>query len=130
VAAGDLRQDGEVGRYSYVAILAFVMVGCLWLEVALRTRVFRRWRRLLLSILPAVVVFFVWDVYAVASGHWWFDVDKILGVYLPGNVPLDEVLFFIAIPIASVLTIEAVRSVKPHWRVGDEPAASEQEDAR
>lgn len=119
-----------MGRYSYVAILAFVMVGCLWLEVALRTRVFRRWRRLLLSILPAVVVFFVWDVYAVASGHWWFDVDKILGVYLPGNVPLDEVLFFIAIPIASVLTIEAVRSVKPHWRVGDEPAASEQEDAR
>lgn len=137
-----------MGRYSYVAILAFVMAGCLWLEVALRTRVFRRWLRLLLSILPAVVVFFVWDVYAVAAGHWWFDVDRILGIYLPGNVPFDEVLFFIAIPIASVLTIEAVRSVKPHWivgdepshepvgdepsrePVGDEPSASEQEDAR
>ena len=56
MGTGDLRQDGGVGRYSYVAILAFVMAGCLWLEVALRTRVFRRWRRLLLSILPAVVV--------------------------------------------------------------------------
>jgi lycopene cyclase domain-containing protein len=109
-----------VGRYSYVAILAFVMVGCLWLEVALRTRVFRRGLRLLLSVLPAVVIFFAWDVYAVAAGHWWFAPDLILGVYLPGNVPLDEVLFFIAIPIASILTLEAVRSVKDHWRVGDE----------
>jgi lycopene cyclase domain-containing protein len=109
-----------VGRYSYVAILAFVMAGCLWLEVALRTRVFRRWRRLVLSILPAVVVFFAWDVYAVARGHWRFDTDRILGIYLPGSVPFDEVLFFVAIPIAAILTLEAVRSVKPHWPVGDE----------
>jgi len=108
-----------VARLSYVAILAFVMAGCLWLEVALRTRVLRRWRRLALSILPAVVVFFLWDVYAVAQGHWWFDTERILGVYLPGSVPLDEILFFIAIPIASILTFEAVRSVKPHWPVGD-----------
>jgi lycopene cyclase domain-containing protein len=108
-----------MGRYSYVAILAFVMVGCLWLEVALRTRVFRRWRRLVLAILPAVVLFFIWDVYAVAAGHWWFDEDLILGIRLPGDVPLDEVLFFIAIPIASILTIEAVRAVKDHWPVGD-----------
>lgn len=111
-----------MGRYSYVAILAFVMVGCLWLEVALRTRVFRRWRRLVLAILPAVVAFFAWDVYAVAQGHWWFDPERILGVTLPGDVPFDEVLFFIAIPIASILTIEAVRSVKPRWIVGDEPS--------
>lgn len=113
-----------MGRFSYVAILAFVMVGCLWLEVALRTRVFRRWRRLVLSILPAVVLFFIWDVYAVASGHWWFDEDLILGIHLPGNVPVDEVLFFVAIPIASILTIEAVRAVKDHWVVGDEAPSS------
>lgn len=109
-----------MGRYSYVAILAFVLVGCLWLEIALRTRVLRRWRRLLLTIVPVVVVFFAWDAYAVAQGHWHFDLDRILGVYLPGSVPLDEILFFVAIPLASVLTLEAVRSVKDHWRVGDE----------
>lgn len=114
------RHNDGMGRYSYVAILAFVMVGCLWLEVVLRTRVLRRWRRLALAILPAVVLFFAWDVYAVAAGHWWFDSGRILGVILPGDVPLDEVLFFIAIPIASILTLEAVRSVKPHWEIGDE----------
>ena len=75
------------GQYSYVAILAFVMVGCLWLEIALRTRVFRRWRRMLLSIAPALVLFVIWDVYAIAQGHWWFDPDLILGIHLPGDLP-------------------------------------------
>ena len=108
------------GQYSYVAILAFVMVGCLWLDIALRTRVLRRWRRMLLSIAPALVLFVIWDVYAIAQGHWWFDPDLILGIHLPGDLPLDEVLFFLAIPVASLLTLEAVRSVKSHWIVGDE----------
>lgn len=66
-------------RWAYVAVLGFVLVGCLWLEVALRTRVLARPRRLLLTIAPVVVVFFVWDVYAVSQGHWWFDTDRILG---------------------------------------------------
>ena len=82
----------------------------------------------MLSILPAVVIFFAWDVYAVAQGHWWFDADRILGIHLPGSVPLDEVLFFVAIPIAAILTLEAVRSVKPHWVVGDEASAEAHDD--
>lgn len=108
-----------MGQYSYVAILGFVLLGCLWLEVALRTRVLRRFGRLALTWIPVALLFVVWDVYAIAQGHWWFDTDRILGLYLPGDVPVDELLFFLAIPLASVLTLEAVRSVKPHWKVDD-----------
>ena len=104
---------------SYVGVLVFVLAGSAWLEITCRTRVFIRTKRLALSILPAVVLFFIWDVYAIANGHWWFDTDRILGWYLPGEVPVDEVLFFIVIPIAAILTLEAVRSVKG-WNVGDE----------
>ena len=117
-----------MARLSYVAILAFVLVGCLWLEVALRTRVLRRWRRLLLSVLPVDLVFFAWEAYAIAQAHWHFDLERILGVYLPGSVPLDEILFFIAIPLAAILTLEAVRSVNPQWSVGDEAARSGEDD--
>jgi hypothetical protein len=45
---------------------------------------------------------------------------KILGIFGPFNIPLEEFLFFIIIPIAGIMTIEAVRSVKKHWIVGDE----------
>ena len=48
-----------------------------------------------------------------------FDPDRILGVSLPGGVPLDEILFFMVIPLAAILTLEAVRSVRA-WKAGDE----------
>jgi lycopene cyclase domain-containing protein len=110
---------------SYVGVLVFVLVASLWLEVVLRTRVLARWRRLLLVLAVVVWPFLLWDAYAIAQGHWWFDTARILGIYLPGEVPIDELLFFLVIPLASVLTVEAVRSVKG-WTVGDEaPVADE-----
>ncbi len=113
----------EFGSYSYVAVLVFVILGSIWLEVVLRTRVLVRPRRLFLTIFPVVLPFLVWDAYAISQGHWWFDETRILGVYLPFEIPLDELLFFMIIPLASVLTLEAVRSVKG-WRVGDEQPAT------
>jgi lycopene cyclase domain-containing protein len=118
-----------VSHLSYVAVLVFVVVGSGWLEVVLRTRVYARWRRLLLSLLPVIVVFVVWDLYAIASGHWDFDPDRTTGIVFPGGLPLDEVLFFVVVPIAGVLTLEAVRSVK-RWEVGDEPEGAVRDGVR
>jgi lycopene cyclase domain-containing protein len=112
-----------MSRFAYLGVLAFVLLGTAWLEVVLRTRVYARWRRLVLALAPVVVLFCLWDLYAIASGHWTFDPERITGVLLPGGLPLDEVLFFVVVPIASVLTLEAVRSVK-RWEVGDEPAGA------
>lgn len=109
-----------MSRFAYLGVLLFVVVGTAWLEVLLRARVYRRWRRLLLTLLPVVAVFVVWDLYAIASGHWTFDPAQTTGILLPGDLPLDELLFFVVIPIAALLTLEAVRSVK-RWEVGDEP---------
>jgi hypothetical protein len=41
-------------------------------------------------------------------------------VLLPGGVPLVELLFFVVVPGAAIMTLEAVRVVR-RWRVGDEP---------
>jgi len=99
-----------VSHLAYIAVLALCLLGTGWLELAMRTRVYRRWVRLVFSVLPTVVVFTLWDVYAINQGHWSFDANLTTGIILPGQVPLDEVLFFIAIPICAILTLEAVRS--------------------
>jgi lycopene cyclase domain-containing protein len=108
-----------VRHLSYLGVLLFILVGTGWLEVVLRTRVYRRWKRLLLSVAPVVAVFVVWDLYAIARGHWTFDVGRTTGLLLPGDLPLDELAFFVVVPVAAILTLEAVRSVKG-WPVGDE----------
>jgi lycopene cyclase domain-containing protein len=114
-----------MGQWSYLAVMAFIALGAGWLEVGLRTRVLRRWRRLLLSVLPVAVVFALWDIHAIGSGHWWFDEDLITGIRLPGELPVDEVVFFLLVPIAAILTLEAVRAATG-MPVGDEAQDHEQ----
>lgn len=104
---------------AYSAMLAFVVLGTLPLELVLRTRVYARWRRWLLSLLPVVPVFLVWDLYGISRGHWSFDPEQTLGLVLPGGVPVEELLFFLVVPTASILALEAVRAVR-RWPVGDE----------
>jgi lycopene cyclase domain-containing protein len=101
-------------------MILFTIIGSFWLEIVLKVGVLRRVKRLLLSIAPVAILFLIWDAYAISQGHWYFDSNQILGVIGPFDIPLEEFLFFIFIPIASVMTIEAVRTVKKHWVVGDE----------
>lgn len=97
---------------AYLGMLVFCLLGTLPLEVWLGVRVYRQWRRLLLTLLPVVAVFFLWDVYAISAGHWDFDSAQTLGVVLPGGVPIEELLFFVVVPTCAVLAFEAVRRVK------------------
>jgi lycopene cyclase domain-containing protein len=104
---------------TYLAVLAGCLAGALWLEPVLRVGVLRRWRRLALAVLPVAAVFLLWDLAAVAARHWRYDPRQVCGVWLPGGVPLEEVLFFLVVPVCAVLGFEAVRKVRG-WRAGDE----------
>jgi len=105
-----------VEKFGYMAMLAFTVCGSFWLEIVLKTSVLRRWKRALLSILPISTLFLIWDAYAIAQGHWFFNRDQMLGIYGPLKIPLEEYLFFIVVPLAAIFTLEAVVTVKPHWR--------------
>ncbi len=105
---------------SYLAVLAGCLLGTAPLELLLATRVYGRPRRLALTLLPVLAVFVAWDLYAIAAGQWTFDARGITGLRLPGGLPLDELLFFLVVPICAILTLEAVRSVRG-WPAGDEP---------
>jgi lycopene cyclase domain-containing protein len=100
-----------VGTVTYLAVLGGCLVCALWLEPVLRVGVLRQWRRLALTLAPVAAAFLAWDVAAVAAGHWWFDAGQVIGVWLPGGLPLEEVLFFLVVPLCAILGFEAVRSV-------------------
>lgn len=102
---------------TYLLVMAACVVGTLPLEVVLRTRVYARWRRLALALLPVLAVFLTWDVLAIHAGQWSF--RHLSGLRL-GDLPIEEVVFFLVVPTCAVLTLEAVRRRRPHWSVGDE----------
>jgi lycopene cyclase domain-containing protein len=106
-----------MGHLTYLGLLVGCLVVTAPLELVLRVRVYARWRRLLLAVLPELVVFVTWVLYAIAQGHWNYDGDLTLGVRLPGGIPVEEVLFFLVVPLCSVLALEAVRKVTG-WDAG------------
>jgi len=97
-----------VGRYQYVALL----VGCLAvtapLELLLGARVYRHPLRLAQTLLLPVVVFYAWDAIAIHRHVWSFARRFSTGVLLPARVPLEELAFFVVVPICALLTFEAV----------------------
>jgi lycopene beta-cyclase len=112
-----------VRHLTYLGVLVACLLGTAPLEIVLRARVYRRWRRTVLALVPAVVVFTVWDVAAIRAGWWHFDRRYVSGVFLPGRLPLEELLFFVVVPVCAILTYEAVRRLRPAWAAGDETNA-------
>jgi lycopene cyclase domain-containing protein len=107
---------------TFLAVLAGCLLGALWLEPVLHVNVVRRWRRLLVTLLTVAVAFGAWDVAAIAAGQWRYDPAQTLGVRLPGRLPVEELLFFLVVPLCTILGFEAVRAVRgARSPAGDEP---------
>jgi lycopene cyclase domain-containing protein len=102
----------------YLVVMAACVLATLPLELVLRARVYARWRRLLLSLLPVLVVFLGWDSLSIHAGFWSY--RQLSGLRV-GNLPIEEIVFFLVVPTCSVLTYEAVRRLRPAWWAGDEP---------
>lgn len=97
--------------WQYLLLMAGCLAITLPLEVVFGSRVYRQPRRLARAMAAPVAIFVIWDLFAISRGHWDFNPDFVTGLRLPGNLPVEELSFFIAIPICSVLTYETVGRV-------------------
>ena len=97
-------------RWQYLIVLGACLLLTAPLELFGRG-VYRQPRRFLAALLPVAGVFLIWDGIAVAAGVWWYNPRYILGLIAPGDLPLEEVLFFVVIPLCGVLSYSAVDSI-------------------
>ena len=97
-------------RWQYLVVL----VACLAITAPLEMfgpGVYRQWRRLVRAVLPVAAVFLIWDEIAVAAHVWTYSSTYISGVRIPFRVPIEEVLFFLVIPVCGLLTYNAVSTI-------------------
>ncbi|WP_194819797.1 lycopene cyclase domain-containing protein [Nocardia sp. XZ_19_385] len=96
-------------RWHYLLVLIACVVLTAPLEF-LGRGVYRRPRLLLGAVVP-IGVFVIWDLVAIAAGVWSFNPRYVLGVRLPGGLPLEELLFFVVVPLCGLLTFVAVEGL-------------------
>ena len=105
-------------RYQYLLLMGGCLLITLPLELVFGARVWRRPRRLLAALWLPVVLFTLWDVVAIGRDHWSYSPRFTTGWLLPFSFPVEELVFFVVIPICGLLTLEAVRSLLGRWGRG------------
>lgn len=119
-------------RFQYLILMGLCLLVTLPLELVFGARVWRRPRRLATALLPAFVLFVAWDLWASSTGTWGFDERYTIGVTLPGGMVIEELVFFLVVPICGLLTLEAVRVILgggpdwwQRWRARRHPQATD-----
>lgn len=72
----------------------------------------QQWKSLFASILIVGVLFVIWDVIFTSQGVWGFN-NKYHLPFTIGGLPIEEILFFICIPYASIFIHYALKYFKP-----------------
>ena len=100
-------------NWQYLIVLGLCILITLPLEFGFGARVYRNPRRLVLAMAPMLVIFIAWDILGILRGHWWYSERYLSGLKI-GVIPIEEIAFFLVIPICGLLTYEGVRKV---WAV-------------
>ncbi len=79
---------------------------------------YTHWKYFFPALILSLLVFIIWDVIFAAYGVWGFNERYLAGLHLLG-LPLEEYLFFITIPYASVFTIYVFDSYFPGIRLSN-----------
>lgn len=77
-----------------------------------RLRFYKTWPAFWPAVLIIGALFIAWDVLYTFWGIWGFNPDYLTGIYL-FNLPVEEVMFFICIPYATVFTYAALKELVP-----------------
>lgn len=90
-------------RFTYVLIDLFSVLVPFLFSFHPSLKFYRNWRSLFPAMLVTGIVFIAWDIYFTHLKIWGFNSVYLTGVYI-GNLPVEEVLFFLCIPYSCVFT--------------------------
>ena len=101
-----------MGRYLYLFldIITFILP----LISFIATQQFRpqiksvfKWKRALKSIFIVGCIFIIWDIFFTRWGIWGFNKNYLIGIFIM-DLPLEEWLFFIVVPLSCMFIYEGV----------------------
>ena len=97
-----------MSKYGYVLVLLIIFLFYLSLRKLLKLPRLGKTKQKIVFFSLAYITGFLWDNYAVISGHWEY--KNMIGIYM-GYSPIENLLFAIVYPIA-VVTVYQLISIK------------------
>lgn len=92
----------------YLILDLFCLAGPLFMAFEKKINFIKLLPKYLIALIPVVLLFIPWDIWFTSIRVWGFNPDYLTGIYIV-NLPLEEWLFFLAIPIASGFIYENIK---------------------
>ena len=100
-----------MAHYHYALVLLFVAICAVSVNLGFRLRITHLWRIFLATDAAILLIYTAWDIWAVENHNWRFDSAQILGLRIFAGLPIEEILFFIVVPLMTVLTYLALSKI-------------------
>ena len=97
-----------MAQFNYLMVLGFIGACAIFVNFGFRLRISSKWKLFLLTDAVILAIYLVWDFWAVSKGSWYFDPEQVIGLYIFSRLPIEEILFFIIVPLMVVLTYLAL----------------------
>ena len=97
-----------MAQFNYLMVLGFIGACAIFVNFGFRLRISRKWKLFLLTDAVILAIYLAWDFWAVSKGSWYFDPEQVIGLYIFSRLPIEEILFFIIVPLMVVLTYLAL----------------------
>ncbi|NLA62252.1 MAG: lycopene cyclase domain-containing protein, partial [Bacteroidales bacterium] len=81
-----------------------------------KVQFYKQWKYLLPSVIAIALFYIVGDIYFTKIGIWGFNKEYLSGVFL-FYLPIEEWLFFIAIPYASIFLHDVLHAYFPNFKL-------------
>ena len=96
-------------KFIYIGLMAGSILFPFILSFDKKVHFHTQWKYLFPAIFITLAVFIVWDTLFTQNGIWSFNSDYVLGLFIL-HLPVEEWLFFIIVPYASVFIYEVLNA--------------------
>ncbi len=97
---------------TYLKINIAIIIIPLLLSFDKKVHFYTKWKAAFMAIIIPGFFFVVWDIWFTNKGVWSFNPSHLAGLDILG-LPLEECLFFITVPYASLFTYETLKTYWP-----------------
>jgi lycopene cyclase domain-containing protein len=94
-------------RWLYLSLILFTVIVPLIRSFEPRIHFVGKWKAFFPAMLLVGLCFVLWDIQFTSMGVWGFNPRYLSGLYI-SNLPIEEVLFFVVIPYASIFVLEVL----------------------
>ena len=104
-------------QFTYLFLMVVTIAGPIALSFDKKVAFYKNYRPFLISAGITSLIYIIWDILFTRNNIWKFN-DTFIIKYKLFNLPIEEYLFFIVVPYASLFIYECIKNYFPTLKTG------------